>query len=107
MHISNSFVVVCNIQIVIRILYYSFEMLLLLSFFYLMVKPGKSFVKIRSSFQIALFFLVHRNFQPPSTYLIINSYFCLLLTFSKLLNLPLSRHSTMKTPDECVKSAQS
>ena len=32
-------------------------MLLLLSFFYLMVKPGKSFVKIRSRFQIALFFL--------------------------------------------------
>ena len=57
MHISNSFVVVCNIQIVIRMLYHSFEMLLLLSFFYLMVKPGKSFVKIRSRFQIALFFL--------------------------------------------------
>ena len=31
----------CNIQIVIRMLYRSFETLLLLSFFYLMVKSGK------------------------------------------------------------------
>lgn len=36
-------------------------------FFYLMVKSSKSFVKIRSNFQIALFFwffLFYRNFQP-------------------------------------------
>ena len=186
-------------------------MLLLLSFFYLMVKPGKSFVKIRSRFQIALFFLfieisntlylfdfkcppppppviriprlfgtvtnkdrishscalfrsspsmavckraVLENFQnsqkkkgngasfstnllalvlqfhwkvTPTQVLyyefcrtlndsffcrpfhrkLMNSYFCLLLTFSKLLNLPFSRHSTMETPDQCVKAAQS
>ena len=40
-------------------------MLSLLSFFYLMVKSGKSFVKIESRFQIALFLLFYRNFHPP------------------------------------------
>ena len=48
--------------------------------FYLMVKSGKSFAKIRSCFQIALFFLFYRNFHPlapsslipsPLTYLIL------------------------------------
>ena len=37
-------------------------------FFYLMVKSSKPFVKIRSHFQIALFFwffLFYRNFPPP------------------------------------------
>ena len=69
MHISNRFVIVCNIQIVIRMLYHSLETLLLLSFFYLMVKSGKSFVEIGSRFQIALFFLFYRNFQSlPPTY---------------------------------------
>ena len=65
MRISNCFVIACNIQIVIRMLYHSFETLLLLSFFYLMVKSGKSFVKIGSRFQIALLFLSYRNFRPP------------------------------------------
>ena len=65
MDISNRFVIVCNIQIVIRMLYHSFKTLLLLSFFYLMVKSGKSFVKIGSRFQIALFFLFYQNFHPP------------------------------------------
>ena len=46
-------------------LYHSFETLSLLSFFYLMVKSGKSFVKIESHFQIALFLLFYRNFHPP------------------------------------------
>ena len=31
-----------------------------------MVKSGKSFAKIGSRFQIALFFLFYRNFQPSS-----------------------------------------
>ena len=31
-----------------------------------MVKSGKSFVKIESRLQIALFFLIYRNFQPLS-----------------------------------------
>ena len=65
MHISIRFVSVCNIQIVIRMLYHSVETLSLLSFFYLMVKSGKSFVKIESHFQIALFLLFYRNFHPP------------------------------------------
>ena len=65
MDISNRFFIVCNIQIVIRMLYHSFKTLLLLSFFYLMVKSGKSFVKIGSRFQIALFFLFYQNFHPP------------------------------------------
>ena len=64
MYISNRYVIECNIQIVIRMLYHSFETLLLLSFFYLMAKSGKSFVKIGSRFQIALFFLFYRNFHP-------------------------------------------
>ena len=68
MRISNCFVIACNIQIVIRMLYQSFETLLLLSFFYLMVKSGKSFVKIGSRFQIALLFLSYRNFRPPVCY---------------------------------------
>ena len=53
------------------ILYHIFETLLLLSFFYLMVKSGKSFVKTGSCFQIALFFLFYRNFKPntPPTHL--------------------------------------
>ena len=64
MHVSDHFVIACNIQIVIQILYLSFETLLLWSFFYLIVNSGKSFVKIGSYFQIALFFLFYRNFQP-------------------------------------------
>ena len=67
MHISKNFVIACNIQAVIRMLYHSFETLLLLSFFYLMVKPGKSFVKTGSRFQIA-FFYFYRNFQLPPAY---------------------------------------
>ena len=39
---------------------------LLLSLFYLMVKPSKSFVKMGSCFQIALFFLFYQNFQLPA-----------------------------------------
>ena len=46
MHISNRFVFLCNIQIVIWMLYHSFERLLLLSLLYLMVKSSKSFVKL-------------------------------------------------------------
>ena len=68
MHISNWFVIVCNIQIVIPMLYHSFETLLLLGSFYLMVKSSKSFVKIGSGFQIALL-----NFQ--------NKLWLLLFTF--------------------------
>ena len=62
MRISNRFVIVCKIQIAIRMLYHSFQRLLLLSFFYLMVKSSKLFVKIGSRFQIALFFLFYRIF---------------------------------------------
>ena len=58
MHISNLFVIVCNIQIVIRMLYHGFETLL-------MVKSGKSFVKIGSCLQIAFLFLFYRNSQAP------------------------------------------
>ena len=57
LHISDHFVIVCNIQIVIRMLYHSFETLLLLNFLYLMVKPSKLFVEIGSPFKIGLFFL--------------------------------------------------
>ena len=58
MHISNHFVIViaCNIQIVVRMLYHSFETILLFIF---VVKSDKSFVKIGSRFQIALFFLFY------------------------------------------------
>ena len=63
MHISNRFVIACNIQIVIRMLYHSFETQLLLSFFYLTVKSGKSFAKIGARFQITFFFLFHRKFK--------------------------------------------
>ena len=63
-HISNRFVIVSNIQIIISMLYYSFEKLFLLGLFYLIVKSGKSFVIIGPRFQIALFFLFYRNFQP-------------------------------------------
>ena len=58
MQISNRFVTVCNIQIVIRMLYHSFEPLLLSSVFFLMVKSesGKSFVNNGSRFQVALSF---------------------------------------------------
>ena len=63
-HISNRFVIVSNIQIIIRMLYYSFEKLFLLGLFYLIVKSGKSLVIIGSRFQIALFFWFYRNFQP-------------------------------------------
>ena len=37
---------------------------IIVEFFYLMVKSGKSFVKIGSCFQIAPFFLFYQNFQP-------------------------------------------
>ena len=40
MHISDRFMIVCNIQIVIRMLYHTFKTLLLLSFFDLMSKSG-------------------------------------------------------------------
>ena len=54
---------------IFKLLYHSFETLLLLNFFYLMVKSVKSFVKIGSRFQIALLFLFYRNFYaPPATY---------------------------------------
>ena len=69
MNISSRFVTVCNIQIVVIIsnIYHSFEMLLLLSFFCLMVKSGRSF-KIGSHLQIAFFLLFYQNFHlpPPS-----------------------------------------
>ena len=69
MHISNGFVIACNIQIVIQILYHSFEMLLLLSFFYLMVKSGKPFVLTGSYFQIALFYFTKNLNAPCPIYL--------------------------------------
>ena len=58
MQISNRFVTVCNIQIVIPMLYHSFEPLLLSSVFFLMAKSesGKSFVNTGSRFQVALSF---------------------------------------------------
>ena len=68
MHIPDRLVIVCNIQIVIRMLYHSFETLSLLSFFYLMEKPGKSFVQIGSHFQIALFILSKFPAYPSSAY---------------------------------------
>ena len=40
MHISDGFMIVCNIQIVIPMLYHNFETLLLLSFSDLMAKSG-------------------------------------------------------------------
>ena len=57
MQISNRFVTVCNIQIVIRMLYHSFERVFS-SVFFLMVKSesGKSFVNTGSRFQVALSF---------------------------------------------------
>ena len=68
MHISNGFVIACNIQIVIQMLYHSFEMLLLLSFFYLMVKSGKPFVLTGSYFQIALFYFT-KNLNAPAPFI--------------------------------------
>ena len=70
MHIPDRLVIVCNIQIVIWMLYHSFETLSLLSFFYLMEKPGKSFVQIGSHFQIALFIFILSKFPayPSSAY---------------------------------------
>ena len=57
-----------------NVIYHSFETLVLLSLFYLMVKSCKSFVKIGSRFQIALFFLFYQNFQPPPpAYLILRN----------------------------------
>ena len=93
MHISNRFVIVCSIQIVIRMLYHSFDTLLLFSFSYLMVKWGKSFVKIVSGFQIALLFLFYRNFQPTSPRARANSdppliWFYLMFQPSRLLGGP-------------------
>ena len=66
MHIANGFVIVCHIQIVIQMLYQSFETLLLLSLFifFLMVKSGKSIDKIELRLQIALFLLFYRSFHP-------------------------------------------
>ena len=52
MHISICFAIVYNIQIFIRMLYHSFETLLLLSFFYLMANASKSFFRIGPRFQI-------------------------------------------------------
>ena len=69
-----------HIQIIIRMLYHNFETLLLFSFFYLMVKSGKSFVKIGYRFQLAPFLFIlskfpplTRSFRPPPlpTYLIL------------------------------------
>ena len=55
-----------NIQIVIQKVYHSFEIQLLLSFFYFMIKSSKSFVKTGSRFQISYFFLFYKNFQLPT-----------------------------------------
>ena len=43
---------------------------------FLMVKSGKSFVKIRSRFQVSIFSLFYRNFQHPPTpaYLILPNF---------------------------------
>ena len=46
MHVSNRFVIVRNIQIVIRMLYFSFETLILLSFFYLIGNQVNNLLKI-------------------------------------------------------------
>ena len=68
LHISNRFAIECKIQIVIQMLYHSFETLLLLRVcLYLIVKSAKLFVKIGSRLQMPLFFLYHRNFQQPSS----------------------------------------
>ena len=65
MHISNRFVIVSNNQIVIRMLYHSFETLLLLSFFYLMVRSGKSSLKIGSQFPSSPFLFILSKFPTP------------------------------------------
>ena len=62
MHISNRFVIVRNIQVVIRMLYHSFETVLLLSFFYLMVKTNTPFLFILSKFSTLPF---PSLFRPP------------------------------------------
>ena len=79
MHISNRFLIICSIQTVIRMLYHSFETLLLLRFFYLMVKSGKSFIKIGSRFQIALLLLFDRIFHPTPAILTPHAHTYLIL----------------------------
>ena len=69
MHTSNRFVVVCNIQFVIRMLYHSFETLLLLIFFYI-ISSSNFIVKIRSRFHIAFFLSKIPNLYP-------HAYLCL------------------------------
>ena len=68
MQISNRFITVCNIQIVIPMLYHSFEPLLLSIVFFLVVKSesGKSFVNTGSCFQVALFFYFIETFNNLS-----------------------------------------
>ena len=66
MHISNFFFIVCNIQIVFQMLCHGFETLLLFIFVYLMIKSGKSFVKIRPRYQITLSFYFI-EISTPST----------------------------------------
>ena len=86
-HISNRFVIVCNIQIVIRMLYHSFETLLFLSFFYLTVKSGKPFVKIEFHFQIAFF----QTPEPPIPQLSPTPPPAVFLILPNVLTLPLIR----------------
>ena len=68
-YISNHFVIACNIQIVITCYVIVLRPYYCWVYFYLMVKSVKSFVKIESRLQIALFFLFYRKFPstpPPS-----------------------------------------
>ena len=66
-YISNRFVIACNIQLVIRMLYNSFQDTTAVEFFYLMVKSGKSFVKLDLSFQrVNIGDIIKRNFYVLS-----------------------------------------
>ena len=65
MHVSNRFVIVRSIQSLIRMLYHSFETLLLLRFFYLVVKSAKSFVELDLvSKQPFSFYLIEISSHP-------------------------------------------
>ena len=67
MHISNFFFIICNIQIVFQMLCHGFETLLLFIFVYLMIKSGKSFVKIRPRYQITLsFYFIEISTPSPA-----------------------------------------
>ena len=103
MHISNRFVNACNIQIVIRMLHHSFKRVLLLRFFYLMVKSRKRFVKIGSRLQVALFYFIEVS-NPCSPRLFRLPAYLILSNVPTLL--PLLRPSVYSGPNSRFRASE-